>query len=233
MDGFIKLFEKLSNDLKIQISVVISGLLIPSLLYYVLIFPNEFYYLDLIKIIITSICINFIIIFTLLLIIIVIKYLIYNHRRKLVKDLKEFFDVSLEDLNTRSDILRKMIDDKKVDLPTNDIAILDDSDLAKLASDLDKDVLKVTKQYKLYEDYMKEFTNLGMHTFYSASSYIVTMSINCMLNLFFLIEKDFRPDALVKEVRINLIMFVLITLYFFIKEDRLKINDLKKQIGQD
>ena len=72
-----------------------------------------------------------------------------------------------------------------------------------------------------------------MHTFYSASSYIVTISINCMLNLFFLIEKEFRPDAIVKEVRINLIMFILMTLYFFIKEDRLKIDDLKEQIGQD
>ncbi len=59
MNSIVQIFDKMNSKLKSQIIIIIVGLIMPSLVYLVLNFPVEFYELDLLKVTIMCICINF------------------------------------------------------------------------------------------------------------------------------------------------------------------------------
>jgi hypothetical protein len=62
MDSLINLFDKLNTQLKYQLLMIITGLVMPSLIYLTLNFPAEIYNLDLFKLIVLGSTYNFTII---------------------------------------------------------------------------------------------------------------------------------------------------------------------------
>lgn len=84
MGEFWASFEKLGNDLKLQVSLILFGFIMPSLIYYVILFTNEFIQIDLIKLSIICICTNFLFIASFTSIGIVLKAIIFYKNKDLM-----------------------------------------------------------------------------------------------------------------------------------------------------